>query len=242
MPNERLRNLNITLLLSMLQLLLGLATPQRTWATPEETLLEPRVRAFVGARYPYGIPPDSARALGHASTPILLRLLHSEPRANWTNIVTALSIIGSYGTFDELKALIWTRFNGRIDDATLQGIAAAIATMGAIPRDHAPGLTSYLCAAGNPMFWEKLPWTCRFPSVERNRWLSKLALSSLAWTGSAEADTCFMDRLNSAEVTADTLSICEFRDRNRKVKELGLLPYSRLMRSLTIKDREKGSR
>jgi len=177
---------------------------------------EYHILELIKPRYIHGMPNLKARALGTAALPILARLLRDvRYKRDWHKITQAIGTIGDTSYFDTLRAFIWDRFRGPIDEAThmairtAQGALAPMATISARAMD-------YLIATSMPAAWTSVPWnpTGPPPPYEADL-MARETLITLAYTDSDQAD----GRINAVPMP-------EGRDLRRvhaRVRKQGLL-------------------
>jgi hypothetical protein len=150
--------------------------------------LETRVRNTVTGKFVHGISYARARALGRPALPILARMLRDNHyRKYWHNVAHSIGAIGDTSYFDTLYTFIWTRFQGPIDEYTVEAVHSAqgsLAPMASI----SPRALDYLIASTSPSAWTSLPWSARgWPSEYRASILAKSSLIAVAYTDSDRA-------------------------------------------------------
>jgi len=122
-----------------------------------DTDFDMRVREFVTRSY-HGFPTFDAQKLGPTAVPILEALLRDPAfKHSWANIAQTIGAIGAPDAFDSLRAFVWARFRGAIDDTTFNGIVAAQVAMWRVAPTR-PEVVQYLEKCSDPSFWTSLPW------------------------------------------------------------------------------------
>jgi len=123
--------------------------------------LEERVENFVNGRYLYGIPERTARELGRDALPLLAKLLRDDRhKGDWANILGTMATIATPEMFDSLRAFVWDRFSGEIDDQTFDAILAAHEAIWNVVATR-PEVVDYLELTANPEAWSAAPWRLR---------------------------------------------------------------------------------
>lgn len=121
--------------------------------------LRRRVERIVCTRYHHGMPADSARAVGKRALPVLAELLSNKSKREcWGNAAWAMGLLGDTAYFDTLRAFIWERHRGRIDDVTYNAILSAQGSIGSLASRSTKAL-EYMFHKTDAAAWRGLPWS-----------------------------------------------------------------------------------
>ncbi len=184
--------------------------------------LDTQVKEFVARRYFHGMPGNAARRLGPGAVPILEGLLRNErEKPHWGRVVAALAAIGTPATFDTLRAFVWTRFRGPVDQYTFHALLAAQGSMWRLAASRSD-VVNYLEKCADPNYWTDLPW--RRPSAPQRS--TAVAMSHVSIDGlSCIATPQAMWVLNRLSVhpydPADVAILSEGIDRQKRVLRMG---------------------
>jgi hypothetical protein len=120
--------------------------------------LASRVERVMGGKYMHGLPGDSVLALGDGVLPVLAELLRTESKRKcWGNAAWAIGFLGDTGYFDTLRAFVWERHRGRINDETLVAILTAQGSIGRLASKSTMAL-DYMFDKTDAASWRSLPW------------------------------------------------------------------------------------
>jgi len=173
-------------------------------------------------------PYQKGHDFGPQAIPTLKRLLDDETyKPCWRNVVLTIGFIGGKESFEILRAFMWDRFRGEIDEATLNAMMEVPSAMGAIPAvQESSGAVPYLERGTDPRVWFRLPWTQKRLSADDLAFiLSERCFSGLSWTGTREAEH-FLTRLSEKPYDPRQSSLARSAlVRNREIQRVGLSTY-----------------
>jgi hypothetical protein len=153
---------------------------------PSTRDLEQRVGRFLMLQRGYGMPRGEARKLGTRSLPLLvLALRDDQHKATWLNATAAMAFIGDTSYFDTLRAFVWDRFSGPIDEDTFRAIRYAQCDLN-VMATMSQRVLDYLEATSDPAVWAVIPWTSFGRSPEQVAHV--MALESIIALGYTDSD------------------------------------------------------
>lgn len=186
------------------------------------------VLAFVTSEHFHGVPYEQAHQLGPESLPVLEELLAGEIYAqHWTNVVATIAFIDAPRSFDVLLDFLEMRFTGSVDAHTFSALTNVPSVMGTV---HDSRVIGYLIRGSEPAYWTKLNWThVGYSDAKRASLLSRLCLSGLSFTGSAQARAHFVKLSTLPASDRERRNLAENMSRNDAIAAEGLIPWARRM-------------
>lgn len=164
---------------------------------------EERVVNFVTLHYHHGMPRYQVRELGTRALPILARMLNDGSyRRHWHKVAAGIGFIGDISYFDTLRAYIWSRFGGPVDQDTYMAILSAQVSLSAMAT-VSPRVLGYLEETSDPVAWQSLAWSVEGHSREYiSQLMANESVIALGYTDSRRAGEILLRLLRSPSNSA----------------------------------------
>jgi hypothetical protein len=160
----------------------------------------------------------------------MLNDVSMKPR--WRSIVGTIAYIGAPRSFTILKAFMWERFRGPVDNETWKALLSVPNVMGTIPDSPDARVLDYLERGTNPSVWDALPWTERSHKRQGDLSIvmSEVSINGFACSGTERAAAVLAKLKQKPYSPRQVLNIEEGIKVNQEVRQKGLAAYLARMR------------